>query len=156
MKPFWTILKKAGIATISITTLYGVFTYLDGIKDSQADILETVGYINIELTFQSNDIAGIKDTLKDIIDFQSKQGEQMTDMENAAKFYIRNQKQMTDDAMQDAVETILKKNLSLDSHNFPDSIQRELEWQREWNNFIDYALITEPVTLKPLRNQLTP
>jgi len=139
MKLFWTILKCFGIAAGSITILYGVFTFFDGLKDEQTDILEMVEYNNVELGFMAKDITGIQDTLEDIMGSQVKQGQRMVDMESAAKFYIRNQKQMTDDAMQDAVETILKKNKNMGMFCplLPDSLTRSQEWDQEWDDYLN-------------------
>ncbi len=65
----------------------------------------------------------------------------------------RNRDEFTPEQMEKLLDEFLKKNICL---TLPDSTQREQEWMREWNDFINFALITEPVTLKALPNPLTP
>lgn len=74
-------------------------------------IEQKVDYINTEQSFMAGDILDIRDSLGEIKGHQDEQDEYMARMEGAAKFYIRNQKAMTEESMQDALEVILKKKL---------------------------------------------
>ena len=110
MKKILNILQKFGVITGAVATRGGVFWYLDKIQDNVTKNTETLEYINIEQSMMSGQIYKLQDSLDDITDHNKKQDAHMIDMEGAARFYIRNQKQMTEDAMEDALETILKKN----------------------------------------------
>jgi len=121
---------------------------MEVVLDSIAALSQEVQYINIEQSFQSEDIAGLHDTLKkmnDGIQQNAQTAEQLIWME-------RNRDEFTPDQMEKLLDEFLKKNIS---STLPDSAQREQEWTRQWNDFINFALITEPVTLKGSRNPLT-
>jgi len=95
----------AAIGTISAVVLGGFKIYTAII-----DTKELVEYVNVEQTIMSEDIGKINDSLDMIKSHQVKQDVHMTNMEVAAKFYLQNQKAMTEEAMTDALEIMLKKN----------------------------------------------
>lgn len=100
-------------AITAVGVIGGAAIYAYQFQERQNKVLETVEYINVEQSFMANDIMQIKDSLKDITDHQVKQDQHMRDMENAARFYIHNQAEMTENAMEEALEMLLKKNNGL-------------------------------------------
>lgn len=142
-----------GIAALTVITgaVWGFFRAYDNIMDNQADQQEMLEHISIEQSFFAEDIEGIKDTLKDITTHQKRQDQHMADMERAAGFYIRNQQEMTEEAMEDALEVILKKNtgpiVSIDTAWTP-----YVMWS-EPNVRNDYVHITGKGTVKSSFNR---
>ena len=122
MNKLLSILKNIGIVTGALATIGGVFWYLDGIQDGVQSLQQEVEYVNAEQSMMAEDMQSIQDSLDKIRHHQGEQDEYMARMEGAAKFYIRNQKQMTEETMQDALEVILKKNMSPTSANRPEWI----------------------------------
>ena len=126
-----------GIGTIAGGAIW-FSTTMDTLSDGQEDILEKVEYINVEQTFMADDIAGLHDTLEDMSDGiqrNAQTAERLIWME-------RNRDVFTPEQMETLLDEFLKKNSCL---FLPDSIR--------WNDYVDYALITEPVNMKVLRNQ---
>ena len=87
-------------------TMFGGFKIYQAVLDTK----EMIEYVNVEQTIMSEDIGKINDSLDMIKTHQVKQDVHMTNMEVAAKFYLQNQKAMTEEAMTDALEIMLKKN----------------------------------------------
>ena len=110
MKPLIKILLTASKVLGSLALLGGMVLGGYKIFYKLTKISETVDYISVEQSFLNEDIQNINDSLTKITVHQKKQDQHMASMEGAARFYIRNQKEMTEEAMGDALETILKKN----------------------------------------------
>ena len=109
MKIFVTIGKIAGVIA-AVATIGGAAIYAYRFQERQEEVLETVEFINVEQSFMAEDLEEIKDSLKDITDHQATQDEHMEDMKRAARFYIHNQEEMTTNAMEEALDLLLKKN----------------------------------------------
>jgi len=97
--------------------IWGGFRIYDNITDGQDQILDEMttfknqqGYVMGRMENINNKVNNLHDSLKQIMDHQNTQNEHMASMERAAGFYIRNQKEMTEEAMEDALDVILKKN----------------------------------------------
>jgi hypothetical protein len=125
MKKALGILQNIGIVTGALVTLAGVFWYLDSIQDNVSNNTEMLEYINAEQSLLSGEMQGLQDSLDRIIDHQKVQDEHMADMESAARFYIHNQKKITDEAMEDALELFLKKNDPWSLYSPPYPIPRK-------------------------------
>jgi len=109
-KSILNILKIIGALSVFTVAMWGVFKFYNGIQRGQEEILTEIEYIQVDQGFLSEDLVRIQDTLDDIINHQKKQDMHMNDMQAAAKFYIRNQKNITEEAMEEAIEIMLKKN----------------------------------------------
>lgn len=110
MKQIWNIAKYFITFASFVTVCFGAFKLVDSIRDDVSDIKDNMEYNSVEQGFISEDIMDIKDSLKRVEDHQKKQDEYMSDMESAARFYIHNQKTMTEEAMEEALKILLKKN----------------------------------------------
>jgi len=106
------------ISALGIITglVWGVFKFYNGLQDGQEEILQQVEYLQVDQVFISEGVEDLTqrvikntDTLDKIFDHQAMQDEALSDMESAARFYIHNQKTFTEEAMEEAVEYILKK-----------------------------------------------
>lgn len=81
---------------------YKIYSKVDKIN-------ETVEYINVEQSMMGASLESIKDSLDKITDHQKVQDAHMENMTSAAKFYIKNQKALTEDAMEDALNLFMNK-----------------------------------------------
>lgn len=110
MKKYLGILKQIGVVTGAIGTVWVIFTAWDALRDQGKQTQEMIVDVWEEVVIQQGEIEDINDTLKRLETHMGKQDAHMKDMENAAKFYLHNQKDLTEEAMEEAVEAILKKN----------------------------------------------
>lgn len=110
MKTILNIAKYITAIAGAIGVIWGMFTMYDNIKDQNRDTQEMVVDVWNEQLLIQDELKNIHDTLKDVTDHMDQQDQHMKDMERAATFYIRNQKDLTEEAMEDALKAILKKN----------------------------------------------
>ena len=83
--------------------VWGGFRIYDNITDGQDQILDEM------TTFRAQQ-GDMIDTLENIREHQNVQDKHMISMERAAEFYINHQKEITEEAMGDILDVILKKN----------------------------------------------
>jgi len=104
---------------IAVGVIAGAALWFDSFGDKQDEILEGLDYASKERTILSGEIQMVDDSLKEIKAHQQVQDKHMRDMAVAAEFYIRNQKIMTEQSMEDALDAILKKNMNITNKTAP-------------------------------------
>ena len=126
------IAKIFGVIAGTVTTLWLGFKAYDNIIDGQEDMQESVDNMEVMQTFIFEDITAINDSLEDIVGHQKHQDQHMDDMESAARFYIHNQKALTEEAMEEALEIMMKrKEISMRS-SFTISPLADREYEIEF------------------------
>lgn len=107
MKQFFYILKYFGIAAGSITTLFFVFTFFDGIRDDIGGIKIDVEMISVEQVWIAEGIASIRDTLEEFEKEHKIQGQHI----ESISWGLKNHENFTPEQFEDVMEELLKKNI---------------------------------------------
>ena len=113
MKILINIAKYLTAISVVTAAVWGGFKLYDNIIDGQKDILDEVVILKSQQGIIIGNVTDNKLEVQKILDHQKVQDSHMKSMENAAKFYINHQQKITEDAMQDALEILLKKNEDL-------------------------------------------
>lgn len=103
----WKVMAAvAGFSAI----IWGGFRLYYTLVDTQDMVVDVWDNQNLIEANIEEKLNAVDDSLEDIQMHMVKQDQHMKDMEKAAAFYIRNQKEMAEEAMEDALEIMLKKN----------------------------------------------
>ncbi len=93
------IIGTAGV----VGACFGLFKAVDMITDNQADMMESIEYINVEQQFMSEDIDNIQDTQDDFAAEYKEQGEDIKTLYWA----IRNQDNFTPQQLREIIDEML-------------------------------------------------
>lgn len=120
MKQLWKILGYFGVGAATVTTLFGIFKYLDNISDKVDNVQEMVDYNNIQINDVSGQLYDLQDTAKDIQKEQERQGNRL----NNLTWIFQHRNEYTEEQLQELIEMMMERGtVTSPSHEYHGEIE---------------------------------